>query len=173
MALAEIPGVYAIFCKATGLAYIGSSVNVHARTFQHISALRRHRHEAKKLLHAWKTYGENNFDIVILELCPKEVLFEREQFYIDAWDSFNEGYNGDAGPQKQNGKRPNPKGPVEKTPLSIDPLLTIPDVAKVTKIAPKTLYRLAAQGDIACIRIGRNIRFTKEMVESMTNGGKS
>jgi excisionase family DNA binding protein len=132
VALGEYPGVYAVFCKATGLPYIGSSVNMHVRTFQHISALRRHRHESKKLQDVWKTYGEDNFDIVILEVCPKELLFEREQFYIDA---------------------------------------CITEVAKFTKIAPKTLYRLASQGDIACIRIGRNVRFTQEMIDRIRQGG--
>jgi excisionase family DNA binding protein len=167
VALGEYPGVYAIFCKATGLPYIGSSVNMHVRIFQHVSALRRHRHESKKLQHAWKVYGEDNFDIVILELCSKEILFEREQFYIDAWDAFSSGYNGDEGPVKRNGKRPNPKEPITEKPPYMAPLFTITEVAKLTKIASKTLYRLASQGDIACIRIGRNVRFTQEMVDQM------
>lgn len=168
MALGEIPGVYAIFCKITGQPYIGSSVNVYARTFTHVTALRRGRHESIKLMHAWKTYGEAAFEIVILEFCPKEALLEREQHYIDAWDSFVSGYNGDPGPQKQNQKR-TPR-PVKFEPLDIDDkrkLLTVTEFSKITDIAPKTVYRLASEGKIPCIRIGRNIRFSHDMIQQI------
>jgi len=168
MALGEIPGVYAIFCKATGLPYIGSSVNVYARTFTHITALRRGRHESNKLMHAWKTYGENAFDIVILEFCSKETLLEREQHYIDTWNSFQDGYNGDPGPKKQNHKRNS--RPVKFDRLDINDkrkLLTVTEFSKITDIAPKTVYRLASEGKIPCIRIGRNIRFSHDMVSQI------
>jgi excisionase family DNA binding protein len=52
-------------------------------------------------------------------------------------------------------------------------LLTIKEFAKIVKIAPKTLYRLASTGQIPCIRIGRNIRFSPDMINQMTQGGKS
>ena len=51
-------------------------------------------------------------------------------------------------------------------------LLTIKEFAKIVKIAPKTLYRLASSGKIPCIRIGRNIRFSTEMIDQMRTGGK-
>jgi excisionase family DNA binding protein len=51
-------------------------------------------------------------------------------------------------------------------------LLTIKEFAKIVKIAPKTLYRLASAGKIPCVRIGRNIRFNPDMIDQMTQGGK-
>jgi excisionase family DNA binding protein len=51
-------------------------------------------------------------------------------------------------------------------------LLTIKEFAKIVKIAPKTLYRLASAGKIPCVRIGRNIRFNPAMIDQMTQGGK-
>jgi len=51
-------------------------------------------------------------------------------------------------------------------------LLTIKEFAKIVKIAPKTLYRLASTGKIPCIRIGRNIRFSSDMIDQMRTGGK-
>ena|SRR5271157_1730081 len=168
MALGEIPGVYAIFCKATGLPYIGSSVNVYARTFTHITALRRGRHESNKLMHAWKTYGEVEFDIVILEFCPKETLLEKEQQYIDAWDSYQNGYNGDPGPKKQNHKRNSRTTKFDHLDVNDKrKLLTVKEFSKITDIAPKTVYRLASDGKIPCIRIGRNIRFSHDMVNQI------
>jgi len=50
-------------------------------------------------------------------------------------------------------------------------LLTIKEFAKIVKIAPKTLYRLASTGKIPCIRIGRNIRFSPDMIDQMRQGG--
>jgi excisionase family DNA binding protein len=52
-------------------------------------------------------------------------------------------------------------------------LLTIKEFSKIVKVAPKTLYRLASQGKIPCIRIGRNIRFSPDMITEMRQGGKS
>lgn len=50
-------------------------------------------------------------------------------------------------------------------------LLTIKEFSKIVKVAPKTLYRLASQGKIPCIRIGRNIRFNTDMIDQMRQGG--
>jgi len=52
-----------------------------------------------------------------------------------------------------------------------NPLLTIKEFAKIVKIAPKTLYRLASTGKIPCIRIGRNIRFSPDMIDQMRQRG--
>jgi group I intron endonuclease len=170
VALGEHPGVYAVFCKTTGLPYIGSSVNVYARTFTHVTALRRGRHESHKLMHAWKTYGEDAFDIVILEFCPKETLAEREQHYIDAWDAFNNGYNGDPGPLKGAGRVISRPRSTRFERLDIgdkQKLLTVKEFSQIVDIAPKTVYRLASEGKIPCIKIGRNIRFSHDMVDQI------
>jgi excisionase family DNA binding protein len=58
---------------------------------------------------------------------------------------------------------------VQKAPTP--ELLTIKEFAKLVKIAPKTLYRLASSGKIPCIRIGRNIRFSPDMIDQMRQGG--
>jgi excisionase family DNA binding protein len=50
-------------------------------------------------------------------------------------------------------------------------LLTIKEFSKIVKVATKTLYRLASQGKIPCIRIGRNIRFSPDMIDQMRHGG--
>lgn len=174
MALGEIPGVFAIFCKATGLPYIGSSVNVYARTFSHITALRRGRHESKRLVHAWQTYGEGNFDIVILEFCEKENLLQREQHYIDTWNSYADGYNGDPGPKKQNYRHNSRPSKQDRLDVSDKrKLLTVSEFSKIVDIAPKTIYRLVSEGKIPCIRIGRNIRFKHDMADQIAAEGSA
>jgi excisionase family DNA binding protein len=55
----------------------------------------------------------------------------------------------------------------------VDKLMTIKEFAKLVQIAPKTLYRLASQGKIPCIRIGRNIRFSNDMIQQMRHHPKT
>jgi len=86
-------GVYALFCKATGLPYIGSSLDIHARLYRHFQLLRADGHHSEKLQVAWKKFCEPQFITLILELCSIDVLSERERFYIEAWDSYLSGYN--------------------------------------------------------------------------------
>lgn len=50
--------------------------------------------------------------------------------------------------------------------------MTIKEFAKLVQIAPKTLYRLASQGKIPCIRIGRNLRFSNDMIQQMRHAPK-
>jgi group I intron endonuclease len=89
----RMPCVYALFCKVTGLAYIGSTVTLSTRLPTHLKRLREGWHHSKKLQRAWKKYGEDSFVLTILEFCSKEHLLEREQFYIDVWHAYKKGYN--------------------------------------------------------------------------------
>jgi excisionase family DNA binding protein len=50
-------------------------------------------------------------------------------------------------------------------------LLTIKEFAEIVSISPKTLYRLVEEHKIPCIRIGRNIRFSPDMIDQMRIGG--
>jgi excisionase family DNA binding protein len=50
-------------------------------------------------------------------------------------------------------------------------LLTVKEFSKIVRVPEKTLYRLAAQGKIPSIRIGRNVRFTPDMINQMRQGG--
>jgi excisionase family DNA binding protein len=54
----------------------------------------------------------------------------------------------------------------------MDKLMTIKEFGKLVQVAPKTLYRLASQGKIPCIRVGRNLRFSEDMIAQMTHAPK-
>ena len=75
-------GVYQIVNKADGKKYIGCTVNFAARWSMHISNLKRSRHENKKLQKAFNEYGQDNFIFSVLEVCEKNLLHDRERFYI-------------------------------------------------------------------------------------------
>lgn len=76
--------VYKIFNKENNSYYIGSAINVKKRWRQHENALNGGIHRNKHLQNAWNKYGEKSFEFISLILVSdKNVLLEREQFYID------------------------------------------------------------------------------------------
>lgn len=89
----KLNAIYGIFCKITGKAYIGSSNRVGLRKWKHFDALKRGVHHSIKLQRAWNKHTASTFVFSILEICSEESLLECEQFYIDAWDAYNNGYN--------------------------------------------------------------------------------
>lgn len=86
--------VYAIRCTASGKLYIGSTTKAKNRKAEHIRALRAGGHHSIKLQRAWNKYGEDSFCFETVESdIPYELLLDREQFWIDSYESFENGYN--------------------------------------------------------------------------------
>lgn len=89
-------GIYKITNTHNGKVYIGSSSNIQKRFKEHKRALKTHSHHSYKLQ---KDFNEiENIDVFSFEIIEeidsnKIDLFRREQFYIDKYDSFNNGYN--------------------------------------------------------------------------------
>jgi hypothetical protein len=90
-------GIYKITCLANNKCYIGQSVAIKRRWNDHQKALARGTHYNSYLQNAYNKYGKDNFIYEILESCPREKLNEREQFYIQLFDSFKNGFNCDLG----------------------------------------------------------------------------
>jgi group I intron endonuclease len=76
-------GIYKISNTISGKFYIGSSFKMAKRKCNHFSSLRNNRHGNRHLQNAWNKYGEDTFIWEVLEETTKEVLIQREQFYID------------------------------------------------------------------------------------------
>lgn len=85
-----ITGIYKIENKINHKIYIGQSINIERRWRAHLNATQTHNN---KLWAALNKYGKDNFDFSIIEECPKELLDEREQYWIKYYDSYNNGYN--------------------------------------------------------------------------------
>lgn len=84
-------GIYKIQNLVNGKIYIGQSVHIQARFSQH-------KREAKNgntrpLYNAIRKYGIENFSFEIIEECSKEMLNEREIYWIKKYNSFHSGYN--------------------------------------------------------------------------------
>ena len=88
-------GVYQILCIPTGKVYIGSSRDLQHRIASHQRLLNSGKHENSYLLRAWRKYGAEAFVFTVIELCELEDLIEREQSYIDFFQSYKSkrGYN--------------------------------------------------------------------------------
>ena len=92
--LSKICGIYKITNTVNGKFYIGSSNNIYNRWKQHKTQLNDGMHGNIHLQNAWNMYGGQNFKFEIIEECAPEIQFEREQYYLDMLNPFDDnGYN--------------------------------------------------------------------------------
>ena len=86
--------IYCIENKQNGKMYIGLTVDYKTRLSHHRCCLSAKKHINTHLENAWHKYGEDSFEFYILEEgIPKSELPEREKYYIDKYNTFNNGYN--------------------------------------------------------------------------------
>ena len=91
----KICGVYKITNTANGKFYVGSSKDIYSRWYQHENSLNEGMHGNPHLQNAWNKYGgKSSFIFEIIEECNPEQQFEREQFYLNKLNPFDDnGYN--------------------------------------------------------------------------------
>jgi hypothetical protein len=90
----KICGVYKITNTANGKFYVGSSKDIKSRWYQHTSRLNENKHGNSYLQNAWNKYGSQSFKFELIEECNPEIQFEREQFYLNELNPFDDnGYN--------------------------------------------------------------------------------
>lgn len=87
--------IYFIINKNNNMRYVGQTTNFSRRKSEHLLKLKENRHPNLKLQNAWNKYGEDNFIIekITYENLSKEELDEQEKYYIQKYDSYNNGYN--------------------------------------------------------------------------------
>jgi len=90
-----MPGIYCLKNIVNNKVYIGSSNDTNTRKRGHFHALRYHRHANRHLQNVFDKYGEECFEFSILEQVGKLELIEREQYWIDSYNSADReyGYN--------------------------------------------------------------------------------
>lgn len=89
----KIRGIYEIRHESNK-TYVGSSITIKSRWSQHKCELRSNKHHSLKLQRAWNKYGEESFTFSILEIIDESIdLIEKEQEYIDKFNSFKKGFN--------------------------------------------------------------------------------
>lgn len=86
-------GIYKIINNLNNKVYVGSAIDIDTRWCKHKKMLHESTHHSKKLQNSYNKYGINNFTYEIIELCEKHFLLEREQYWIESFDSYKNGYN--------------------------------------------------------------------------------
>lgn len=76
-------GIYRILNILNKKCYIGSSQNIEKRWYEHKRTLKNKKHHSILLQRAYNKYGSDSFIYEIIEICSKEILIQREQFYFD------------------------------------------------------------------------------------------
>lgn len=82
-------GIYKIENKINGKIYIGQSKNIQKRWEEHKSCQKPN----AILTIAFQKYGISNFDFSVIEECQQDELDEREKYWIQYYNSFEDGYN--------------------------------------------------------------------------------
>lgn len=90
-------GIYKIENKINKKKYIGQSMNIEKRWKKHRYLLNSNKHHNQYLQNAWNKYKEKCFIFNIIEVCDPDIINDREQYWIDKFDSYNNGYNLDKG----------------------------------------------------------------------------
>lgn len=90
----RVCGVYVLVCRANGRAYVGSSLDVHARKREHVRALIRGKHHNRHMQRAWDKHGGQSFVFDVLARCKPEQRIALEQQYIDSAFRTGKPFNG-------------------------------------------------------------------------------
>lgn len=88
-------GIYRIINKNNDKCYVGSTINFENRWSRHLKDLENQNHSSIKLQRSYNKHGKNSFYFEIIEEIPyeKEIIIERENFYIKKFNSKINGYN--------------------------------------------------------------------------------
>ena len=85
-------GIYEIYNTRNQKRYIGQSIHIRTRLLKHINLLNKNQHKNKHLQSSWNRYGEELFEINVLEYCPINELDLKEDYYISLYHSNDSRY---------------------------------------------------------------------------------
>lgn len=87
--------IYILTNKVNGKKYVGQTLNLDKRLYDHFWELKRGQHHSIKLQRAYDKYGYDAFEVTsqIYEINDIKELYQKEIETIAKYDSFNNGYN--------------------------------------------------------------------------------
>ena len=88
-------GIYKITNNINNKVYIGCSNNIERRWREHKTHGRtgQYANNHHVLYSAMTKYGIDNFSLEILEECSQQEIYDKEKYWIDYYNSYNNGYN--------------------------------------------------------------------------------
>lgn len=84
-----VSGIYKITNLKNGMTYIGQSKDIYKRFREH----KQINNESYSIDRAINTYGSDYFKFEVIAKCKSEELQSKEQYWIDYYDSVENGYN--------------------------------------------------------------------------------
>lgn len=118
MKTTKVSGIYRITNKLNGKFYIGSAKNLANRFATHRKDLRKDQHHNTHLQAAWNKYGGDAFEFTVEEVVQSaDLLFDREQFYLDSLKPYTKGigYNKSTSARTSLGVKPSEETKVRQS----------------------------------------------------------
>lgn len=80
--LKNVSGIYQIYCKSSGMSYVGCSVNIGNRLSQHLGKLKLNKHYNKNLQKDYNNHTVGDFTAILLETVDDhKKLLGREEYW--------------------------------------------------------------------------------------------
>lgn len=76
-------GIYCILNHKNNKLYIGSSINLKNRWYDHKKTLKKNKHHSSKLQNSWNKHGGEYFHFYVIEYCDVGNLITKEQKWLD------------------------------------------------------------------------------------------
>lgn len=167
--------IYKITNNLNGKVYIGQTVQpLRDRWYRHCGNYGSTNENNMAIKRAIKKYGKKNFTIEEIESCDYNDLDEKERFWINYYNSYNEGYNSTLG--GQGGAKLQKLLPVkDKVIEQYNKGLSLREVGKHFNVDHATV-RLLLQREGIALRKVRTYKFTqseRERIVKMVNNGVS
>lgn len=147
--------IYSITNKINGKKYIGQTNNYKKRWWEHKNSFNKeHRKDySSRKNAAFRKYGVENFLFEVLEEVEDSKMDERELYYIEFFDSFNNGYN----------STPGPCAPLRK-------IREEHSMAVLTEKQIPEIHKLLKEGNLSYNEIGDIYGVTGSTIGAISNG---
>lgn len=147
--MAKVYGIYKITNTLNGKVYIGQSVNVQERFYEHKRKLCLNQHFNKYLQNAYNKHGEY-FEYELIEECAVSDLDKREMYWIGYYHSDDKryGYNIMSGGQLNRCVAEQSKALISRPVLCIETGVVYPSVAEAQRVTGIANISMACHGKL-------------------------
>lgn len=138
--------VYLIINNINGHKYIGKTTqSIKKRWQEHLNDSKKEDCETRPLYRAIRKYGSEHFSIKEIERCDVATLSEREQYWIQYYNTYEDGYNATLG---GDGRIVLDYDEIIKTYLTMH---NATEVARVLNCSKDSVYKILKLNDIPII----------------------
>jgi len=166
-------GIYKIENLKKQKIYVGKSMNISKRFRTHKYFLNNNKHYNKELQQDWNVFTEDDFIFEIIQTYNREELSEKESYWIEKLDTFNNGYNRTLG--GNGGYSKYEQSVINNIITLYSNKYSIPEVSKILRIPQATIKDLVCLNNISRsfkeakkVHYDKNTIFTDELINIIT-----